>query len=53
MLYSEEYIVQAGNMHDVTHWTKEQVADWVFSIATTGKHCYISDTGNSRKCFYP
>ena len=24
-------------MYDVTHWTKEQVADWVYNIGTTGK----------------
>ena len=36
-------------MHDVTHWTKEQVADWVFSIGTTGKH-RSCDADNSMEC---
>ena len=31
--------MQAADMHDVTKWSKEQVADWVFSISITGKHC--------------
>ena len=31
--------MQAADMCDVTHWTKEQVADWVYGIGTAGKHC--------------
>lgn len=32
-------VVQAAGMYDVTQWTKEQVADWVYNIGTTGKNC--------------
>ena len=32
-------VVQPADMHDVTHWTKEQVADWVYNIGTSGKNC--------------
>lgn len=32
--------VQAGDMHDVNQWTKEQVAEWVYSLGATGKSIF-------------
>ena len=29
---------QAADMYDVTRWSKEQVADWVYNTGTTGKN---------------
>lgn len=45
--------VQAIDVYDVTHWTKEQVADWIYNISTTGKllnmiiGCFYSNLANS------
>lgn len=36
------FTVQAGDMYDVSQWTKEQVADWVYNIGTTGKYSIVT-----------